>query len=121
MITLFATIVLSILYMSLTEAYWHGQSLGKKILGIQVVAETGGRCSFRQALVRNILRLVDGIVFYLVGLVLALRSKQRQRLGDRAAGTVVISRKPRTKTKDNQEKSGVRFSMGMSSGADYVD
>ena len=113
--------MLSLAYMSLTEAYWNGQSFGKKLFGIQVVGEDGTPCTLRQALARNILRLVDGFVFYLVGLFLALNSEKRQRLGDRVARTVVVQRKPDPAVKDGEGKSKIRFSMGTSSGADYVD
>jgi len=38
---------------------------------------------------RNLLRLVDGIALYTVGIILILKSEQGQRLGDRLAGTVI--------------------------------
>jgi uncharacterized RDD family membrane protein YckC len=67
-----------------------GATLGKAIIGIQVRRKDGGRCSFAAALLRNVLRIVDGIAVYLVGLLIAAFSKLRQRLGDHVAGTVVV-------------------------------
>jgi uncharacterized RDD family membrane protein YckC len=69
-----------------------GATLGKAIVGIQVRMKDGGRCSFTAALLRNVLRIVDGIAVYLVGFLIAVFSKLRQRLGDHVAGTVVVER-----------------------------
>lgn len=81
-----------LLYFSLLEGFWNGQTLGKKLAGIQVVDMDGTACSFSQALIRNVIRFIDGIGFYLVGLLFVLTSPKRQRLGDRWAGTVVIKK-----------------------------
>ena len=48
--------------------------------------------TFGAALVRNLLRLVDALFFYLVGAIFALASPRGQRLGDRAAHTLVVRR-----------------------------
>jgi uncharacterized RDD family membrane protein YckC len=79
-----------IFYMAALEAGWNGQSLGKKLVGIRVVREDGSPIGWSAALLRNVLRLVDGFACYLVAAVLVWRSPRRQRLGDRVAGTVVI-------------------------------
>ncbi len=69
-----------------------GKTLGKRMVGIQVVGEDGEHVTFGAALVRNLLRLVDCLFFYLVGALFALTSSRGQRLGDRAAHTVVVRR-----------------------------
>jgi uncharacterized RDD family membrane protein YckC len=69
-----------------------GQTLGKKLVGIRVLDEQGGPVGFGAAVVRNLLRLVDGLFFYLVGALFAFSSPRGQRLGDRAAHTVVVRR-----------------------------
>lgn len=69
-----------------------GATPGKLICGIRVLDVSGAKCSFRQAFIRNILRVVDMQVAYLVGAILVWTSPKRQRLGDRAAGTVVIKK-----------------------------
>lgn len=69
-----------------------GGTFGKLVTGLQVVSEDGERVLFGQAIVRNLLRIVDGLFFYLVGAISVWSSPRRQRIGDRAAATVVIRR-----------------------------
>jgi uncharacterized RDD family membrane protein YckC len=69
-----------------------GMTLGKRLVGIRVVDEAGQHLGMGAAVVRNLLRLVDGILFYLVGALFAFSSPKGQRIGDRAAHTVVIRR-----------------------------
>jgi uncharacterized RDD family membrane protein YckC len=79
-------------YMTLTEATV-GASLGKLLVGVRVRRADGGRLTVTGAAVRNMVRLIDAFPYlipYLVGGVAVARSPQRQRLGDRAAGTVVV-------------------------------
>lgn len=76
------------LYGWLLEAAW-GATLGKAMVGIRVVGTRQGR-SFSACAVRNVLRIVDGLGFYLVGTVVAACSAARQRVGDMYARTAVI-------------------------------
>lgn len=69
-----------------------GATLGKMAVGIRVVLLDGSPIGCGPAVVRNMLRIVDGLFAYLVGAILIWRSPLRQRLGDRVAGTDVISR-----------------------------
>src|SRR5689334_1648521 len=69
-----------------------GATLGKRMVGIRVVGEDGEHVTFGAAVVRNLVRVVDALFFYLVGFVSALLSKRGQRLGDRAAHTIVVRR-----------------------------
>lgn len=69
-----------------------GMTVGKRIVGIRVVEEDGGHVGFAAAVVRNLLRFVDGLFFYLVGALFAFTSPRGQRLGDRAAHTLVVRR-----------------------------
>jgi len=69
-----------------------GATLGKRMVGIRVVGEDGAHLTLGAAVVRNALRLVDGLFLYLVGAIFALTSTRGQRLGDRAAHTVVVRR-----------------------------
>jgi uncharacterized RDD family membrane protein YckC len=72
----------------LLEAAW-GATLGKAMIGIRVVGTPQGR-PFSACAVRNVLRIVDGLGFYLVGTVVAACSPARQRVGDMYARTAVI-------------------------------
>jgi uncharacterized RDD family membrane protein YckC len=82
---------ISIGYGMLTEWYWRGQTLGKRLLKLRVVDEQGLRLQFSQIAVRNLLRVVDSLPsFYLVGGIASLLSRRGQRLGDYAANTVVV-------------------------------
>jgi uncharacterized RDD family membrane protein YckC len=69
-----------------------GATLGKRIVRIRVVDEHGEHPTLGAAVVRNILRPVDALCFYLVGALFALTSPLGQRLGDRVAHTVVVRR-----------------------------
>lgn len=69
-----------------------GATIGKKMVGIRVVGEDGENITFGAAVTRNLLRLVDALFFYFVGFLFALLSSRGQRLGDRAAHTIVVRR-----------------------------
>ena len=84
-------IVISFGYFVLLEGS-RGQTVGKMVCGIKVVKEDGSPCDLGAALIRNILRMVDGIMVYLVGVVLIASSDTKQRLGDRVAKTVVVKK-----------------------------
>lgn len=67
-----------------------GRTPGKWLLGLVVVAGDGSPVSRRAALVRNLLRPLDLLVFYALGFVSMLATDRAQRLGDAAADTVVV-------------------------------
>jgi uncharacterized RDD family membrane protein YckC len=70
----------------------HGQTLGKRLLKLRVVRADGRPSGMREILVRTALRPIDAVGVYLVGLVVMLiTGERRQRLGDLAAGTMVVS------------------------------
>ncbi len=76
------------LYFWLLEAFL-GSTVGKAMVGIRVV-QTTQRRPLTAFAIRNFLRAIDGLGFYLVGTVIAGCSKIHRRLGDICAGTVVI-------------------------------
>ena len=79
-----------------------GFTLGKAMVGIRVQWKPDRnyhRGALAASAIRNLLRMVDGLGFYLIGLVVASCSKLRQRVGDMCAGTVVVAPKLRTWTK----------------------
>jgi uncharacterized RDD family membrane protein YckC len=55
-----------------------------------VKLEGAGPIDMQAAIVRNVLRLVDGFLFYLIGAIAVWASEKKQRLGDRVAGTIVV-------------------------------
>lgn len=77
------------------EAAWNGQTPGKRLLGIRVVADGGLPATFGKIVIRNLVRLVDMQIGYAVGLVAIFATKDEKRLGDLAAGTVVIRERRR--------------------------
>lgn len=77
----------------LFEALWQGQTLGKRALGLQVIHDDGSALTWPSAILRNLLRAADFLpIGYLLGLLSLVFSRRFQRLGDRAAGTLVIYR-----------------------------
>ncbi|PIE90277.1 MAG: RDD family protein [Acidobacteria bacterium] len=82
---------ISIGYAIFLEWLWQGQTLGKRLFRLRVIDEAGLKLSFSQVVMRNFLRLVDMLpALYAVGGAAAVLSKKSQRLGDIAAGTIVI-------------------------------
>jgi len=84
--------VLCFAYFLVLEANW-GATLGKFATNLRVVRENdGGPIGWRAALLRNLLRPIDGLVLYLVGFIAICMSPKRQRVGDKVAGTIVVRR-----------------------------
>ncbi|WP_256687794.1 RDD family protein [Halococcus qingdaonensis] len=79
-------------YYVLLEARY-GRTLGKQLEGLIVADADGPPASLRACLLRNLLRPVDFIVFYLLGFVLVLVTDRDQRLGDLVAGTEIRVRR----------------------------
>jgi uncharacterized RDD family membrane protein YckC len=68
-----------------------GQTVGKKLLKLRVVRADGRPAGMGEIAVRTILRVVDGIGVYIVGLIVMLvTGERRQRIGDLAASTIVV-------------------------------
>jgi uncharacterized RDD family membrane protein YckC len=85
------TFVISYGYFAAFEALWAGQTPGKRAVGIRVIALSGQPITTFDALVRNLLRIVDWLPFlYAVGLLSIFFTSRHQRLGDLVAGTVVV-------------------------------
>jgi uncharacterized RDD family membrane protein YckC len=86
-------VVIAFLYFTILEGHY-GQTVGKMIVKIKVVKQADkSSVSYLEAAVRTILRIIDLIPFfvpYLLAAVLIWSSEKKQRLGDRAAQTVVV-------------------------------
>jgi uncharacterized RDD family membrane protein YckC len=78
-------------YFALFEGLWRGQTPGKRVMKLRVIKDSGRQITFFEALARNLLRFVDYLPgMYLVGVITMLCNKRNKRLGDLAAGTVVV-------------------------------
>ena len=78
-------------YFWVSEALWSGQTVGKKALRLRAVGDRGEPLTFAQAGIRNIVRIVDFLPYgYGVGLVVLFANGKGKRLGDLAAGTIVV-------------------------------
>src|SRR5205823_2408687 len=99
-IIVLAYFVIQVGYGIVTEWFWRGQTLGKRLLRLRVMDAQGLRLQFSQIVIRNLLRFVDMLpAFYLVGGIACLASRRAQRLGDFAANTIVI-RNPKIQEPD---------------------
>ena len=79
------------LYHPLVELAMRGQTPGKRMAGVRIVNRLGGTPSSVAILIRNAFRLIDSLpAFYGVGLVSTIFTSQRVRLGDLAAGTLLV-------------------------------
>ena len=73
------------------ELRHNGQTPGKRIAGIRVLRDGGAPLDFQSAMIRNLLALADFLpIFYFFGALLILITPRGQRLGDLAAGTIVV-------------------------------
>lgn len=81
------------------ELFWDGSTPGKKALGLQVLTDDGTPVTWSSSILRNLLRFADFLPFgYQIGLISMSASEGSQRLGDLAAGTVVVYRDRAHKT-----------------------
>ena len=76
-------------YFIILETIWNGQTVGKRVLGLRVIRESGEPVELVHVLIRGFLRSSLDMMF--IGIFVILFSKRHKRLGDMAAGTVVIS------------------------------
>ncbi len=84
-------------YFTLFEAFWNGRTPGKWIAKIRVIQSSGRGIGLFESLTRNLLRVVDQFPFvYVVGVFFVFFTRQHQRLGDMAAGTLVVHEKERS-------------------------
>jgi len=91
LIIVFSMTLLVIVYFIVFELIWNGQTPGKRIGGMRVIRAGGGSIGFAASAIRNILRLIDSLpIFYLFGGLFAFFTRASQRIGDLAAGTIVV-------------------------------
>ncbi len=80
-----------IVYPIVCETIWNGRTPGKMAVGLRVVTIEGAPVRFRHAAIRSALGMIDFVVSAgSIAILSALATRQSQRLGDLAAGTIVI-------------------------------
>jgi uncharacterized RDD family membrane protein YckC len=90
-IVIFIFFLLNWGYFTLFEAFWNGQTPGKRIARIRVIQRSGRGIGLFESMARNLIRYVDQFpFFYGVGVIAIFATRQHQRLGDLAAGTLVV-------------------------------
>ncbi|HEY1867058.1 MAG TPA: RDD family protein [Candidatus Cybelea sp.] len=92
-IAVFVVISFAVLfgYFIVFEAVWNGQTPGKKLLGIRVVRDGGYPIDFGASLIRNLIRVGEQLIgYYAIAAISALISPENKRIGDLAAGTIVV-------------------------------
>ena len=78
-------------YFIIFELWWSGRTPGKRALGIRVVRDAGFPIDLGAAVVRNLVRILEfSLGFYALSALSAVLSRQNKRLGDFAAGTIVV-------------------------------
>ena len=78
-------------YFTLFEAFWNGRTPGKRVARIRVIQRSGRAIGLFESMARNLVRYVDQFpFFYAVGVITIFVTRQHQRLGDLAAGTLVV-------------------------------
>jgi len=79
------------LYHHVVELALRGSTPGKRMAGVRIVARDGGAASVGALLTRNVFRLVDSLpLFYGVGLITVVLTREHLRIGDMAAGTLLV-------------------------------
>jgi uncharacterized RDD family membrane protein YckC len=92
--TLVTSFIVATGYGMIFEWIWHGQTPGKRALGLRVMDVGGLKLQFSQVAIRNLMRILDALpLLYLVGGTAVLLSRQAQRLGDMVANTTVIKQR----------------------------
>ena len=95
-------------YSVIFEVFWYGQTPGKKVLGIMVINDDGTPVDWSSSIVRNLLRFADFLPFlYAFGVLSMLLTKEFKRLGDLAAGTLVIHKQESANVEQNYEMDGL--------------
>lgn len=101
-------------YPVLFEMFYFGQTPGKKMLGILVVNDDGTPVNWSSSLVRNLLRFADFLpFFYGFGILSVLFSENFKRLGDFAAGTLVIHKQELKTHTSNFKLKGLAPKVGL--------
>jgi uncharacterized RDD family membrane protein YckC len=91
LLSLLPAAILYFLYHPILEVSMRGRTPGKRIAGIRIVTRNGGVPGTAALLIRNVFRLIDSLpTLYVIGLVSCFVTANRIRIGDMAAGTLLV-------------------------------
>jgi uncharacterized RDD family membrane protein YckC len=91
LLSLLPAAIIYFLYHPIVEVALRGRTPGKRMAGLVLVNRSGGTPGTAALLIRNVFRLIDGLpAFYMVGLVSCFFTAHRVRIGDMAAGTLLV-------------------------------
>jgi uncharacterized RDD family membrane protein YckC len=94
------------------EMLWNGQTPGKRWTGLRVIRSDGTPITLSESLIRNLTRLVDFLpAAYGVGIITMFIDKRSRRLGDLAAGTLVVHDRAPISIQSLSVKRAVNYSM----------
>lgn len=88
MLIILAVFFIQAAYFLFFEGAWHGQTPGKRLAGIRVIEINGQPIGWTASLIRNLVRMLDNFMF--LGLLVVIFNKNERRVGDLAAGTLVV-------------------------------
>lgn len=90
-VVLIVTFLVLFGYFIVFEALWNGQTPGKRLVGLRVVRDGGYPIDFGASLIRNLIRVGEFLLgYYFLAAITALFSAENKRIGDIAAGTIVV-------------------------------
>jgi uncharacterized RDD family membrane protein YckC len=91
LLSLLPAAILYFLYHPIVELAMQGRTPGKRMAGVRILTRDGGQPSATALLLRNAFRLIDSLpATYLLGLTCCFLTRQRVRIGDMAAGTLLV-------------------------------
>ena len=91
LLSVLPAMIIYFLYHPILEVGMHGRTPGKRMAGVRILARDGCPPSVTALLIRNIFRIIDALpVTYIVGLTACFLTSNRVRIGDMAAGTLLV-------------------------------
>lgn len=97
-------------YYILFEVFWNGQTPGKRWAGLRVIRTDGTPITISEALIRNLVRVIDFLpAMYGAGIITMFIDERSRRLGDLAAGTLVVHDRAPLSVQSLSEKRAVSF------------
>jgi uncharacterized RDD family membrane protein YckC len=85
-----AFLLIVVVYNVVFEVFGGGRTIGKRAARLRVVSDDGAQVGLRASLIRNVIRILELSLLYIPALVSVLATRNNQRLGDLAAGTLVV-------------------------------